>query len=407
MKLNKSLILLLATLGCGPKLDKNSQIKNVPGEDSEMGVLPGQGLNHIDWTPQGHCVELGQFQTQSGQSTGTNVEFRMLEITSLSSLYSSLNISASASIKSGLFGTGGSASMNYAKSINKNSNSRYLLVHTRVGNQLKIADRFTFTDSAQRLLEAGRVKDFTKSCGTEFVYGYRTGGEFFALFEYEFSENKEEERFSAAIKASGTGWKASTNINQELSRYNMNARVSLTMLRKGGTGDLPEVNNLTEYARKFPTLVDHVSNDAVTLELLTKNFGGVEPIDLAINTAVLVRQERIINQIYNSVNKAEESKNTVQYIQENPSLYETFNSNELEETENKLSNFINVNYDAAVNCFEDIFDSCKLPEVPYPSVRLPKRIYLDQCRYEMVLVCTVPSENGCLAFENRREQICE
>lgn len=406
MKLSNLLITTLFVYGCG--VTDTSSPKNVPGEDPGMALLPGQGLNHIDWTPKGHCVELGAMKTQSGQSTGTSVEFRLLEITSLSSLYSSLDISASASLKSGLFGTGGSASMNYAKSINKNSNSRYLLVHTRVGNQLRIADRFTLTDSARNLLQAERDNEFTKHCGTEFVYGYRTGGEFFALFEYDFSESAEEEKFSAAIAASGFGWKASSQINKALSRFNQNARVSLTMLRRGGKGDLPDVSSLTDYAKKFPTLVDDVSSDAVTLELLTKDYAGVEPIDLTTNPAVLIRQERVVNQIYQSVNSAEESKNTIRYILNNQDLYEDFDPKVLTEAEMKLNKYINANYDSVVKCFEDVFDGCGLPEnVEYPPFPYPKRKYLDQCSYEMTLVCSVPSENGCLSYEDRKELICK
>jgi hypothetical protein len=402
-------------VACGhAELGIHQAPSTVPGEDSSLALLPGQGLNHLTWEPKGTCVEIDAFRTQSGQSTGQIAEYRMLELNDAHTLRTSLKVSASASLKFGMAGSG-SGRFNFMESVNKNSQSRYLLVHTRVSNQLNIANGITYTPGAQQLLRTGRGHDFTQQCGTEFVSAYRTGGEFYALFQFELRSRQEERHFDAAIEASGLAWKAAASINQDLARFDLSSRVQVQILRVGGTGEIPEISNLDEFARSFPRLVESAGGAPVTLELVTRSYDGVEPVELRPNTEALARQERVINQLASNRDQALEAYNTILYIRRQPDLFDDTDEGALNASEESLLRYINAQYDAAVSCFADLHTGCRLPEVAFPSVSLPARVFAEdscdadhtwfpergQCCRRLIAPgeCRIPGPDGtCLAW---------
>ncbi len=415
-------------LSCGPvKPSGSSSVQNTPGEDPNVALLLGQGYNSVNNTVKGHCVELGLLQTQSGQITGSNAEYRLLEITSEKSLRENLNVSASASIKGGLFG-GGSGRFSFVSSVNKNSASRYVLVHARVSNQMALASSFTFKNNAASLLKQGNQKAFFDQCGNEFVHGRRTGGEFYALFEYEFSSSEEEKKFSAAIKASGAGWKASSEVSSEMAKFSMSAKVQVKMLRLGGNGALPEVSDLQDYGRKFTDLASSASGSPVTLELITKDYSGVEPIDLSLNPALLERQQFVISDLAKNRDDAREALATIRYVRKNSSNFQPYSAADLGAGEVAMTSYLNLQNDAAVACFQDIWGNCKLPESAFPQVNLPARRwersgttnasicpagyswFVDDnncCRLEAKVTCAMEDgAGGCLAYKTTREKVC-
>ncbi|MEN9810373.1 MAG: hypothetical protein RLZZ488_1940 [Pseudomonadota bacterium] len=412
----------LVSVSCGRGTRSFSMVKNVPGEDSSLALLLGQGLNPVENKAKGHCVTLGGLKTQSGNVTGEIAEFRLLEITSESRLRESLNVSASASF-GGLTGAGYSGRMSFAQSINKNSQSKYLMVHTRVANQLEIAADFSFTPETQVLVKSSGGDAFARQCGSEFVYGRRTGGEFFAIFEFSFSSVEEERQFSAALSAAGVGWKASQQINTALSHFNMNARTHVKMYRQGGNGELPEVENLQDFARKFPTLVSGASGAPVTLELITKDYSGVSPLSLKPNPQVLTRQQYVMQRLAENRDQATELARDLRYVLQNPTQYPELNSEQLSSWEKSINIYINNQNDAAVDCMSDAFGACKMPDVSFPAIELPARVLTTRaacgagwsfddvgkkcCQVFSEKICTIPDGAGkCLAWSVKDEKIC-
>ena len=420
MKILKWVLPALALCSCSTP--KQGSLSNVPGEDTSLAVLLGQGLNPVENRAKGHCVSLGELGTQSGHLTGDTAEFRVLEITSESQLRDSLNVSASASFAT-LTGSSMGGRASFAQSVGKNNQSRYLMVHTRVANQLEIASSFTFTNEAKQLLAAGNQKEFARHCGTEFVYGRRTGGEFFGIFEFEFSSSEEERMFSAAVSASGVGWKASGALNQELAKFNMNARTHVKMYRQGGSGVMPEVMNLEDFARKFPTLVSSTSGGAVTLELITKDYGGVLPYDMQADTMILAQQQSVMQQLAQNRDQALEMVRDIRYMQRNANLYNIESPGVLSAAEYNLNSYINSQNRAAVSCIVDVFTGCKLPEEVFPIVTLPsRRAYLQGvcqsgwewdtqetrcCQSQLIRTCAVSGASGCLAWDTIEERVCQ
>jgi len=352
-----------------PGGDEKNHALHVPGEDSSLALLVGQGLNHIDGTAKGFCTETEQFETQSGQSTGQFVEFRLLEITSAASLRESLRISATASFQASVFGRL-SARMEYANGMQHNENSRYLLVHTRVGNQVKLARSFRFTQGAEELLRQGDMDRFVENCGTQFVYGSRTGGEFFALFAFELTSSEADRKFSASMQMAGIGWKGSGELQRALSQFQLQARTRISLYRMGGVGPLPEISDLSTFAKEYPQMVDTLRQHFVTLELITKDYTGVEPLTLRPNLQLMIRQEQVIHQLAQDRDQALAWLQQIRHIQQHPLEYEEAH---FETMEAEISHYLAEVNAAAVNCFADVFHGCQLPSIPFPLVRLPRK----------------------------------
>jgi hypothetical protein len=397
---------LSTLLACAPQSDPGAhQLKNIAGEDSSAALHLGQGYNPIDGTVKGFCVNVGALETQSGEQSGQIAQFRLLEIESESALREALNISASASFK----GTLGqvSARANFAKSINKNSSSRYLLVHTSVANQLQIAKSFKFTDAALRLLKQNSTDSFLRHCGSEFVYGRRTGGEFFAVFEFSFLTSEEDRAMSAALSSSGAGWKVASDINRELSKFGRFASTQMKMYVVGGNSAFPQVDSLEAFALKFNTMVNLTAQGAVTLELLTKDYDGVEPIDLKPNTELLIRQRYVMEQLGIGRDAARELLNTVLVVKSYPEKFEPVELERLNQAEREIKAYLNTINDAAVACFENVVDNCKLPVISLPSVEIPKKRFETNCRSVPTPSCVLFDDQGsCISYKINNLNTC-
>ena len=195
------------------------------------------------------------------------------------------------------------------------------------------------------------------------------------------------------------------------------------MLRFGGGGDFPEITDLKDYGRKFPTLVNSMQGAPVTLELLTKDYSGVEPTKIGPNPAAYNRQQKVIADLASNTDLAFEKRNSLRYVKANADDFEKVDARSLDEAEKSLTDFINIQQNAAVKCFDDINNSCVLPDVAFPVINLPVRKWAPElscslgyswfpeerqcCKIEMKRVCKVWAGETCLAYESQSEKKCE
>lgn len=400
------LTIFLGGLACAGNVPQN-----IPGEDATLALLLGQGVNTVDWTTKGFCVELGELQTQSRQSTGQYAEFRMLEISSESSLRQNLNISAAGMLKSSIFFKL-DARTRFARSVNKNQFSRYLLVHVRVANQLELASSFTFKQNAIDLLTTGRMEDFIEFCGNEFIYGRRTGGELFALFEFEFHSKSKEQQFDLAVKSQGMNWRASAGIGHEMQAFDKFGKAQIKIYRLGGKGQFPHVDNLIDFGRKFSEFVDVLGKEFVTLEMISKDYSGVEPINLVTNSKMLLKQDQIIQQLALSRDAALETLNTIIYIKRNINKFVDVDASYLDKVERQVKEFINVNNSHVISCFQDIFAGCRVPDLPMPTLIVPARKLIgDRCPHGWLWssteqACCQTQKTVACQMHDRHQQRC-
>jgi hypothetical protein len=219
------------------------------------------------------------------------------------------------------------------------------------------------------------------------------------------------------------GWKASGAINHELAKFNLNAKTHAKMYRQGGSGSLPEITNLEDFARNFPTLINSSQGGAVTLELITKDYGGVLPFDLQADTQLFAQQQSIMQQLAQNRDQAMEMIRDIRYIQRNSNLFHISNANDLSRYEREFNTFINAQNRSAVNCIADVYQGCKLPDVAFPSVQMPTRQAYPQgtcqkswewdpqiskcCQSQLTRVCLLPHENGCTAWDTKEIRVCQ
>ncbi|MDE3269094.1 MAG: hypothetical protein OYH77_02290 [Pseudomonadota bacterium] len=413
--MNKQYLVLIA---CIFTMCSSNNQHNVPGEDTSVALLLGQGLNTVDGSIKGFCVELGELKTQSSQSAGQYTEFRMLEITSESSLRENLNISAAGVLKSSVFFKLDSR-FRFARSVNKNKMSRYLLVHARVANQIELASNFNFKQSATDLLKSGHTEEFIGFCGNEFAYGRRTGGELFALFEFEFSTREQERKFDLAIKSSGMGslgWQAAADLDNNTNYFANFSRSQVKIFSLGGMGKLPRVNSITEFGEEFEKFIAALKKRSVTLEIITKDYSGVEPIDLTVKPRFLLRQDQIVQQLARNRDQAVEMLNTVTYVKRNLQNYEEVSVDYLDQKELEIKAFINANNQHVIACFEDVFKGCHVPELVMPTLRMPQKKSSKQsgqhdcgdncCKTTKTVVCQLQDKHTCLLHSLQVESAC-
>lgn len=362
----------IAGTGCGSKSksvpEPLSKVRNVPGADPSIYLQLGQGLDSTKIKAKGTCVELGPLKTQSGHPEGQIAEFRMLEITSETALRSSLDISASASIK-GFLGKG-NGRMSYAESINKNSQSKYLMVHTRVANQIEGASSVRFNSEALQLITENRVKDFNEKCGDEFVVALRTGGEFFAVLEFDITSEQESKDFSAAISASGAAWEGSAKINTALAKLDKYSFVQVKMLKAGGDQEFPSIEGIKDFALKFGKMISNVGGTPVTLELITQDYSGVAPLTSRPNIPEVYNQLYVLGEIAQARDNAKETLNTIKYISQNERFYDV-GGFDFEAAENTTREYLNSANAIAVKCYGNS-STCELPAAQ-PKIKLPQK----------------------------------
>jgi hypothetical protein len=351
----------------------------IPGNSGLLPALLGQGVNPLTLETEGFAVDLGPLQRASGnQTSAQSTTYRYLEINDLSQLLRELNISASMSLKAGLFGNS-SGGFSLAQKFQKNTSYRFLLIEVNVANEQELASSFTFKPQVQQSIRAGLSDaEFTENYGTQFVFGRVTGGRLYALVEIELTSEQSSSEINAAISTGvffGTG---RAEFNQKLNEINISAKTRVYIEKIGGRPGLPRIDGITDFALKFDSLVSSLDSP-VTLELLTKDYSGVEPIDLEPNLQALIRQELFLNQIAGKVESARELLSAIESVKSNLSRYKIDADvlRRLDEDERKLTSFLNVYSAAAVRCFESIFE-CTLPEdLPLPTVILPDQKEVD------------------------------
>lgn len=380
LKLSASLVgASLLAVSCGspasqPVLpaDSEGKIASIPGEDSSLPVGLRQGVDLLHNVPKRECVTLGPVRNQPDNEniSGATSVFRMTEIKTRMELSRSLNISASASLQ-GTWGRG-SANTSFVNNFNKSERSTYVLIHAKSANQLRFsADPRWVPEVEEVLLNAGNEQEYVESlrslCGTHFVNGYRTGAEFFALYEFKFEKESELKSFKANLDAQGTLWKARGKFEQATGFLKEAKSQSLTIMRRGSTEQFPEVEGLVDAARNITVnSIDTQSSDqqSVTLELLTMGYDTVLPV-IKPNPALSAELERILNELDVERQELFDLRSSIKDVQQNRSKYDISIGFDLkaEDVLSNISERLNIIGDSAVRCIDNPRD-CKRPLFP-------------------------------------------
>lgn len=354
------------------------QIRSVlPGEDSSSALLIGQGFNTVTRDALGHCVNVGPLQTQSGNETGQVAEFKLIEIKSESDLRRNLHINGAASLDSFLVGHV-EGRVDYVNSVRKNTNYKYLMVKTRVANQIEIGSSFEYTKSVQDLFKSGNPNAnsiFLNQCGNEFVYARRTGAEFTAVVEFETKTEAEAKKFDMAVAKTSGSWRGDGFIKDELTKMTNVSSTKIHLIKFGGTGSLPAIGTLEDFIKAYPQLVQISLNGPVTLEVISKSFGGVAPIDVRPDDSQMKKMNYNVEALAQNREKAFEIENSIEYIKDNPQDFKIDPKlHDFDKMEDQINNFIDENDRISRACLTGDWNQCTIPAAhKVPAIKLPGR----------------------------------
>jgi len=362
-----------ATLGLAQIASADSTL---PGEDSSMAILPGQGFNTIRRDTLGHCVQLGDYHTQSGQETGQIAEYLIREVKSETDMREQFGLSATVTLMAYIYGNPtGRANFVFGSRIT--TQNRYLLVKTRVGQQLELASRYTYDPEVLRFIrETDSDEDaFVNQCGNEFVSGRRRGVEFYALIEFATLTHEQTARFDAAAAGSYNGWRGVLNANYDLSRFQGIAETRVHMLQLGGLRPFPQVEDLEEFARNYSSLVDLSQDGPVTLELNAKVFGGVFPLQSKLKFNKMRDREATVRDLALNREKVTTLRADIAHIRANLAFYQYDRKvHTFDEWLRQLQYFSDANDDISRDCLRGEWEKCTIPPThKMPTIVLPVR----------------------------------
>ena len=205
-----------------------AEIEFVPGMNFRSGVdgLGGQ--------VRGTALSAAAPESVAGGGQATGLQVSLAE--NQTDLESALEISSDLSAAVGLFG--GSAKFNFAEKCKTHHYSLYLVIHSRVLNDLKQISAPQLNPDAIDLLKNGATDRFREQFGDLFVLGIRTGGQLDIVLEIEKFSDTNSNDIKGDIAAGGilgpVAGKTEDKINSVITKATTGHQVSLFQSQIGG-----------------------------------------------------------------------------------------------------------------------------------------------------------------------------
>lgn len=249
MKLLRNLILpAIATLAASSAFANDT----IPFRD---GYQLGDGVDSISGQKRGACVMFSESISETltnytAQQSVTTFD----KIESSSEFSSFLGLEAEAS-----YSSFASAKMDFKNRLSFNEHTLYVLVKAsaeRVGEQIKTND-VKLTPEAWELLENQDYDRFKERCGSGFIGVITSGGEFFALYQFQSESREEFESLNAEAKFSYGVAKGSAEFEEKIDKLSKVSSVSIDVFANGDAENETPVSaeDALEYAKGFRSSV--------------------------------------------------------------------------------------------------------------------------------------------------------
>lgn len=234
-------------------------------------MIIGQGFNSITGDQGGMAVSYAgpADLVTASDSEGQSVVFDYRAITSFEELERSLNISVAASFGWGIFSSDLAAS--FVRSGTFSQHNSFLFLNVEVTNATEVLRRPMLTQAAMSRAKAGQIA-FLDFCGDSYVYGRQTGGQLTAVVQFSSTTVENHEEVSAKISGSVAGYgSGSLKIDEALKSLSGISQTTIHLVRRGGLGAVPSINELADAARQFPTQVAKKGGNPATVAMLTRD----------------------------------------------------------------------------------------------------------------------------------------
>ena len=282
----------------------------------------GDGFNSATAEPGARCIiyndsdaELTTVITTPGQ----NVEFHLEQVQSLQQLEEMMNVHAAASFGWGIFS--GDASFDFFKSGSYSSYSSYLFVDVQVLNATRqLKSKRLRAD--MKNLASSNLRAFVTRCGDEYIYGYRSGGQFTAIVQFESSSAQERQHTEAAISASINALVASGSgsvaFQNAIASLNQTSRQKVYILRKGDEGSLGNISQVVDTALVFPDKVKMNGGHPWTYALLTQSYQTAINFPNGVDLTYVQNQGRSIAEYSKWLEQAYTIRSDLSYVLSHP-----------------------------------------------------------------------------------------
>jgi len=261
----------------------------------------------------------------------------------------------------------------YYRSASQTKNSDYLYVRVKVeGPKYELVHPHIDKNSkSQQFINAKRWDEFLKLCGNYFIESVRVGGEFAAIYSFEYQSEEERADVQKQLKIAAKGYgNAKGEFDQAMQRLSQYSRLRVKIVRNG-TGEAVRKNSiptLIEYARNFPTKI--TKETARPIEITRRDYQTIEPA-----IPVYHDEEAFIDKWAGYLGAANEDLADLDFTQKNPAaLYPSMSESSIDALTRTATTYIDNLQATARACAEEP-KTCKTlaNSVKEPSLSIPHR----------------------------------
>lgn len=336
--------------------------------DSNTPMDFGVGLDAVSKDLKDTCVE-----GQPGQPKGnTQTNYKIEVIEAASQVTSDLEISASTSVKVGLYAYQGSARADYTQEVIQDGNSVYVLVSIDViGSKVDLGNVKLKPEWA----DYTNYTSFRKACGDKYLSTITAGAKLSGILKITTTSDQEKSTITADIKGKYRSGFSGTNVHasfkESLQSLSDQYHASLEVLAVG-----PPLRSTPDDLAGFLSVIDSFYEDATKCSTdYTKCAYHVAFQDYpGSQSQTISKQITAMNTLVNYNNQYAPLLSDIAYILAQPTLFEPFDAAALKTTQSTIAKSGNKVLDAASDCSTDS-SNCTVPDdlLDPTTVSLPKR----------------------------------
>lgn len=340
--------------------------------DGPSGMDFGAGLDAVSMNLGGNCVTYDNI-SQAG-STETKYGIDVIETTE--DVISAVNVSASTSVKVGLYSYSGSAKATYAKEMIKDSYSVYVLAYVDfTGYSFNLSNTKLKSDWAQ--IFSTNYPQFRNSCGDRYLSTITTGGKYMGILKITTSSDQEKSAVTADIKGKYSGIFSGGTANASFrSRMESLAKQYHATIKVHAIG--PPLQSLpTDLAGFFTTMETFYTDAKACADDHSKCAYKVtfaDYVDIASGTPDISSQTSAMKTLINYNDQYSPLLSDIDYILAQPKSFETFDTAVLSAARGKIVDSQATVLNAASACADSSIE-CSVPKglLDPTTVILPKR----------------------------------
>lgn len=341
--------------------------------ETEIGFINGMNIglgfntatNDLHPTPAFESVD--NYRDIPGAG-GQEVLFRVEVASSTESITEKLNVSARASLKYGMTGSG-SIRTSFSSLFEQNSYTIYVIVNVTVTNKQTLLDlsKVNLKQDAARLYK-NEPDAFIRQFGDSFIYGLITGGEFIGVLEISSTTSTELREIRAALsgKASYGMWSgnASASFEEAMKNITSSYQMKATVYRQGDIGTLNQItpDQLIKDALEFPGKVN--GNNGFPRSVLVIPYNHIRIPDVAEDKipSIVSLQTARLEQLGSLHRRFVMYQNDLTHALDYTNKFPGIDTQKISEHFDKLSKQINKIEEVAKSCFSDP-NKCDLPSI--------------------------------------------